>query len=173
MTRSPLDALPEHLDRELRQRLRKQTYDEVVAWLQSVGVETSRSSVCRHNRRLKARIDKLNAVREQMRGMIDAVRENPSVELTQTLLDLVASAAMDEVLRDDFSFDGADPVQLARTIGYLHQREVTRESLRLKYRQWADKVADRVRKGVKQYAPNVPDEALDTICQDIYGVVPG
>lgn len=171
MTRSPLDSLPDHLDRELRLRLRRETYEEVVAWLKSVGVETSRSSVGRHNRKLKARIDKLNAVREQMRGMIEAVSENPSIEITQTLLDLVSSAAMDELLSEEFTFEGSDPVALARTVGYLHRAEITREGLRLKYHEWARKVSSEVIGELKDM--DIPDEVCDRIQTKIYGIRPG
>jgi len=93
------EALPREVRDELAKRFQAgETYDALVAWLQSKGHEIGRSSVHRWGAQFQRDLERLRTVREAMQTLVADVAGKPATELNEVAEQMAVQFLLELVL---------------------------------------------------------------------------
>lgn len=150
-TPSSIDRLPEEIRAEVgRLRIQGRTIDEILAHLQAMDVDVSRSALGRHVKRLNASRERMRHSREMATALVSQFGDQPDNRLARLNLELMHGVVMQTITATAEDEDGdPQPVTfspedarfLADALAKLASAEKTNVERTLKLKQEAAKEA--------------------------------
>lgn len=148
----------------------RKTYDEIVAWVQSQGCETSRSALSRYFKHVQA-LERVKIISQQVKAIIDETENDSPLELEEGVSKLGAVIMM-EVFQEALKGDRVDVKHIGRLMGdfaRLQKADVARERLRMDFKKRAKKAVETIEKKTKK--AGLDPETLRIIKEEVYGIV--
>lgn len=180
-TPSSIDRLPEEIRAEVgRLRVQGRTIDEILAHLQAMDVDVSRSALGRHVKRMNASRERMKHSREMATALVSQFGDLPDNRLARLNIELMHGVVMQTITAtaDDedgdpqpVTFSPEDARFLADALAKLASAEKTNVERTLKLKQEAAKEAaaavDRV---AKTGAAGLTVDTVAAIKREILGI---
>ncbi|MYC16953.1 MAG: DUF3486 family protein [Gemmatimonadetes bacterium] len=165
--RSKISQLPKPLQDEILKRYDEgHTFAEIEEWLRAMGEDVGKSSIQRHHSKMLAKWREVRKIKSQAAAMMEELGKNPSIELSQVMMDLLMSGIMD-AMDKGVDFTESTPVELGRLVVSMHRAEVIRERMRVYYSERIRRAADEV---CKKMVGKTDQETIDYVRKKFYGL---
>ena len=165
--RSKITQLPKSVQDEILQRYDEgHTFVEIEEWLKDMGESVGKSSIQRHHSKTLARWREVRKIKTQAAAMFEELGKNPSIELSQVMMDLLMSGIMDAI-ETGVDFTKTEPGELGRLVVSMHRAEVIRERMRVYYDERIKRTADDV---CDELLGKTSQETIDYVRKTFYGL---
>ena len=177
--RSKVGALPPDVQDDLNARLIERGfsgYEDLSAWLKSLGYDISKSALHRHGSTLEAEFEEAMADARRTRALARAARESGDGD-DGALLESASGIMQDNLLRLSLKLkhSGAEPEEAAKTLSLISRAfadigrfDISRQKWQAELRAKAVVAADAVEAIAKQ--GGLSADAMDRIRKGILGI---
>ena len=177
--RSKVNALPAEVLEDLNAKLIQRGfsgYEELTAWLKSLGYDISKTAIFRHGSALEAEFEEAMADARRTRALARAARESGDSD-DGALLESASEIMQDNLLRLSLKLknSGAEPEEAAKTLSLISRAfadigrfDISRQKWQAEVRDKASAAADAVEAIAKK--GGLSPEAMDTIRKGILGI---
>lgn len=145
----------------------RKTYEEIAAWVQGQGFQTSKSAIDRYAKWLIS-MEKVKLLGDQAKAIIDQAGQDSPLRLEEATSKLGAVIMM-ELFQEVLQGDTVDPKKIGRLMGdfaKLQSSAVQRERLKDDFKAKVKKATDKISK-----RKNLDPETIRVIKEEIYGLV--
>lgn len=155
------------------------TIEEIVAMIRQMGGEASRSAVGRYKVNFEEDLQEYRAVQEASSSWYAQFKADPGGDVSRVLTEMVKVLAIQSVrsVREEGAGQGADPLDLARltravrdvvSIERIKAEAEARGAAKVK--AGLGQVLDKVAAEASGTGGRLPQEVLDRIRRDVYGI---
>jgi hypothetical protein len=109
------------------------TYEAIAEAVREVGESIGKSSVARYHSAWDQVTERIAKTREQMKVLIDAVRDQPGTDLAEVANQVMMQGLLSRIARAEDDFEKLDLVDAGRLVATLERSGVQRERLKLQY----------------------------------------
>lgn len=148
---SKIDKLPEEIVKAVNELLVTPgvTYKDVVGWLKQKGHEVSKSSVGRYSQQFLSRLEKLRAVKDQAKAIIEADPDAPATEMHEAANQLAVQLIMEKLMGIP-DLEGAKITEIFKALALLERSAVSREKLKLEFNKGVEAAAAKIKEALKK-----------------------
>lgn len=165
--RSKLDYGEKTIERVIQLWKQGYTYAQIAEILKSEGIETSRSAVARKIKNWKEVAEKYRQAREQVKALVEAIKEQPNTELAEVANELLLQKILEEIVEIE-EIEGS-PYQLVQMLAKLSRAQTDIARVKMQYMERAKKAAEKIEETLKE--KNIDPETLALIKEQVYGIV--
>lgn len=145
--RSKIEGLPEELRREVDRRLLENgfsNYVEMAEWLNDLGYEISKSSLGRHGKTIKDRVDMVRIATEHARVIVEEAPDDEGA-MNEALLRLTQERLFQVMLAFDANkIEDMDLSKITRAIADLGRASINQKKWKAEVRRKAQAAAEAV-----------------------------
>jgi hypothetical protein len=167
---SKIDQLPEEVVKAVHELLVSPgvTYNDVVSWLKQKGHEVSKSAVGRYSQHFLGRLERLQAVKDQAKAIIEANPDAPATEMHEAANQLAVQLIMEKLMELP-DLEGAKITEILKALALLERSAVSREKLKMEFRSKVQQAVDNIEQTGRQ--KGLDPETLTYIKEQVYGIV--
>lgn len=108
-------------------------YDDIVAAVKDAGERISKSALQRYHNSFEQVAERITKTREQMKVLIDAVRDQPGTDLAEAANQVMMQGLLTRIATAGDEFDELGLEKAGRLVATLERSAVAREKLKLQY----------------------------------------
>lgn len=147
-------------------------YREIVKMIEELGEEISHSSLCRYHKNWRQITERLTKAKEMVKGLIDALKERPNTDLSETASQLLLQAAIERIAEAEEGLEGESLLKIGRMVAELEKSAVFRERTKLLFsKEHEKKVKNVVMNIEKKTKGKLDPKTLKVIREEIYGII--
>lgn len=135
------------------------TYDEIVQAVREAGEEIGKSSVQRYHSSWEQVAEKLRKTREQVKVLVQAVRESPNTDLAEVANNLLLYGLTERIAQADNEWAELSLEKAGRLAANLERSMVARERLKLQFHQGVQVAIGIVKEQLRAALADRPDLA--------------
>lgn len=154
-----VEGLPQGIvDAVNRQLVDGRTYDDIVAWLNDMGHEVSRSSVGRYGKDFMSKLQRLKIVKEQAKAIVEVNPDAPATEMAEAANQLATQLIMELLMELDLDdLRGAKVTEVLKSLAKLETSSVRREKLKFDFNRGVDAAAAKIKEALRAEVAADPD----------------
>lgn len=136
------------------------TYEDIVAAVQAKGESITAASLSRYHGSFERIAERITKTREQMKVLVEAVRDKPNTDLAQVANELMMQSLIERIstAQDEFSEIPLDKV--GRLVASLERSATAREKLKYEYDKGITATSEAFKQRMQEELKNHPDLLL-------------
>lgn len=135
------DEIRQAIDRKI---LAGVEYQDIADWINSMGVDISRSSVNRYGQRFMSKMEKLRLAREQAKIVLENAKDSPALEGVEAASHMAVQVIMEKLLEMDDIKD-AKSTDVFKALALLERSAVQREKLKFDFNNGVDAAVKQIK----------------------------
>ena len=132
-------------------------YEDIMAAVTEACECISKSSIQRYHASFEQVAERITKTREQMKVLIDAVRDQPGTDLAEAANQVMMQGLLTRIATADDEFDALPLDQVGRLVASLERSGVAREKLKLQYDQGVTVAVGRIMDELRTVLADMPD----------------
>lgn len=178
--RSKVDSLPPAVLDDLNSQLISRGfngYEELAAWLKSMGFDISKSALHRHGSALEAEFDDAMADARRTRALAKAARQSND-ENDGSLLEAASEIIQDKLLRASMQLKNADgdPADTAKTLSLISRAFSDLGRFEIQRQKWATEMREKISAKLAALEQQAAGDGsalatLQRVRQEFYGII--
>lgn len=132
-------------------------YDDIVEAVRDAGEYISKSALQRYHNSFEQVAEKIMKTREQMKVLIDAVRDQPGTDLAEAANQVMMQGLLTRIATAGDEFESLELEKAGRLVATLERSAVAREKLKLQYDQGVTVAVGRVMEELRTALADMPD----------------
>lgn len=144
-------------------------YLEIVSMVKEKGESIGATSLWRYHNSLDRAAERIKKAKDQVKVLIDAVREQPNTDLAEAANQLLLQAAIERIAEAEEGFREEDLVKVGRLVANLERSGVIREKLKLQFAERVKSTAEEVTKVAR--GEGLSQDKAEEIRKKILGIV--
>lgn len=147
-------------------------YDDIVEAVRDAGEYISKSALQRYHNSFEQVAERITKTREQMKVLIDAVRDQPGTDLAEAANQVMMQGLLTRIATAGDEFDGLELEKVGRLVATLERSAVAREKLKLQYDKAITIARDQIIGELKEVLRGQP-EILSYLSEQVEKIMRG
>lgn len=132
-------------------------YEDIMEAVAEAGERISKSSIQRYHASFEQVAERITKTREQMKVLIDAVRDQPGTDLAEAANQVMMQGLLTRIATAGDEFDALPLDKVGRLVASLERSAVAREKLKLQYDQGVSAAVGRIMDELRTVLADMPD----------------
>jgi len=145
------------------------TYDQITAWLRERGFPIHRASVARYGKDFAARLERIRAVEDQAKAILEETAGEP-LQMEEATTRMALHLIAEHLLRMQDLGEASRPVEVIRALAHLQASSASRERLRLEWQRRAQAAAEHIETRLSEAGS--PPDLIREIRTTVLGLAP-
>jgi hypothetical protein len=135
-------------------------YEDIVAAVQKNGESITTASLSRYHGSFERIAERITKTREQMKVLVEAVRDKPNTDLAQVANELMMQSLIERISTAQDEFDDISLVEAGRLVASLERSGTAREKLKYEYDKGINAASEAFKQRMQDELKNHPDLLL-------------